>query len=201
MNKCKLCGSEMVELFSSSGCPNNCDKMFVDNVDAKTRKEIFADTSDKENSPEEKRVVSHSRSGGSIPTEEEVQEQKKKMLKALANFNTVACKLINGMTNVTDTINDVIISTEKFSKEMAALHVPDELYRQEYQCHFKCDLMEPIPMSSIMEEAINTEVKRSIQEAEKQIMATLGIPPHLISKNNKEESIDSKDVSENEMDT
>lgn len=263
MNKCKVCGSEMVELFSSWGCPNDC----------KGEASL--------NPPEEKGAVTHSRSGGSVPTEKEIKEQKRKsMLAALANFNTTACKLINSMTDMTKTTDDIAVAVGKFGKELADLRISDEQlddgekirgqratqilvdefasipvknavimsykgrcyacfsltlqvmscrlhynvkcaecgingpcansvqgaidayqerrdkhfarietdwYRQEYKCDFTCDLLEPIPMPSVMEEAIQAETEKSMRETEREIMTSMGIPSYLLNKNNNNE--------------
>jgi len=245
MNKCKVCGSDMIELFSSSACPNDCDKICVDNSDK-------GDTT--LDPPKEKEAKNiHRRSGFfSTPTEEEVQKQKKAALKALANFNTMAWKLVGNMTHMIKAINEVVISLEEFGKTIEDLCIPNEQladydnwftgvhsgrfdvykhpteslykivsrydqvnvvrekptienydwdlieekhginnpkdkkyaadwYRQEYQRDFTCDI-EPVPMPSIMDEAINAEAHRLMHEQERKIIEILGIPRRLLGK-------------------
>jgi len=195
MNKCKVCGSKMIELFSSWGCPNDCK----------------GDTPLDPPKKEEVKNI-HRRSGCFLtPTEETAKEQKQKMLKALANFNTMASNLINGMTNMREVLDDISIAVGKMGEEMANLHIPIEKkhgldsqigtyhstcgindmfektsmvkitnydwYRMEYQCDF-----EPVPMPSIMNQAINAEAHRLMQEYEQKMMEMLGIPRRLLGK-------------------
>lgn len=120
--KCEKCGADMVELFSSWVCSKACDKnIVVNDVDDKTKNDILtggAIQSDKFRTslPLQKE---YNRSGSyPTPTEEEIQKQKKKMLKTLANFNTTAWQFIGQMDQLSTTTNQIIISLKKLDNAM-----------------------------------------------------------------------------------
>ena len=184
MNKCKVCGSKMIQLFSSWGCPNDCKgDTPLETPDVKENRldklECCEEPGYQKAMKETLKYPSKCVEGNEIAKEKE--EQKQKMLKALANFNTMASNLINGMTNMREALDDISIAVGKMGEEMANLHVPDELYRQEYKCDFTCDI-EPVPMPSIMNQAINAEAHRLMQEQEQKMMEMLGIPRRLLGK-------------------
>lgn len=95
--KCEKCGADMVELFSSSVCSNDCKgdtpletpegyDTHAANIAGNPKYPDKCVQGD-ELMPSQK----HNRSGSyPVPTEEEIQQQKKKMLKALINYNTIA---------------------------------------------------------------------------------------------------------------
>jgi hypothetical protein len=111
--KCETCGADMVELFSSSVCSKDCkgdtpletpeegDFIHAANIKGNPKypdrcvqgDELWTPSEgaikgDKHRDPYSLRK--QNRSGSyPAPTEEEIQQQKKKMLKALANFNTI----------------------------------------------------------------------------------------------------------------
>ena len=89
--KCKKCGADMVELFSSSVCSKDCKgDTPLETPDEKLK---FCEEPGYQKAMKEAGgswKSRYNRSGSyPAPTEDEIQQQKKKMLKALANFNTI----------------------------------------------------------------------------------------------------------------
>jgi len=120
MRKCEKCGADMIELFISWTC-SDC------------KRNTLLTIPKEENTINSKSSQNHNRSGSyPAPTEEEIQQQKKKMLKALANFNTTAWRLIGQMNQLSIGIDNVTIAFKKLNDVI----IPNITFAQDQLVNF-----------------------------------------------------------------
>ncbi len=110
--KCEKCGADMVELFSSSVCSNDCKG----DTPLETPEGYDTHAANIKGNPKyPEGTIQYDDKFLNSLTEEKRQQQKKKMLKALANFNTTVWLFIGQMDQMLIGIDNVTIAFKKLN--------------------------------------------------------------------------------------